>query len=336
MYLLKFIVFFFLLSHSTFSAGVTTVEDMAPKIDSSKDGKERIELGRALFFDKNLSANKTVSCASCHNINNANGGLASGGDGLNVSLGVHGIPGTRNAPSVWNAALRSGLFWDGRAPSLEEQAKGPLVNPVEMKMADLDAVVSEVDKNPGYREKFKRLYGNNSPKYKINIEDIAAAIARYEETLITINSRFDQYQKGNENAINAQEKNGWKRFQEIGCVACHGAPTFSKQDYFVKFPLRSVREDDFLLSLRKDLGRYNSTKNFGDINRWRVPSLRNVEITGPYFHNGSVKKLEDAVRLMGRAQIGVDLSEADVKDIVAFLKTLTGEQPKTASVLKKK
>lgn len=299
------------------------------KIQSTETlSQEKIQLGQMLFFDQRLSKTKTVSCSSCHNVISTAGRPASGTDGLSVSVGINGLQGQRNAPTVLNAALRTALFWDGRASSLEEQAKGPLVNPIEMSMENLNEVVRTVDSIKLYREKFKSIYGKNHSTYKITIDDIAAAIATYERTLITVNSKFDRFRSGDESALSEIEKRGWKKFNKFACIACHGAPTFLNQDYFVRFPQRTLADSELLHELAKDTGRFNVTKNPADINKWRVPSLKNVELTGPYFHNGSVRQLDEAVRLMAKAQIGIILKEDDVQDIVAFLKTLSDETPK--------
>jgi cytochrome c peroxidase len=310
-------------------AEIAAIPKVAPAPPANPVTAEKIELGRLLFFDPRLSKTKTVSCSSCHSVVGEAGRIPSGTDGTSVSAGILGMHGSRNAPTVWNAGLRSSLFWDGRANSLEEQAKGPLLNPIEMAMPDAWSVVRTVNSIPGYRERFRKIYANpESGRPLVNFDRVADVIATYERTLVTPNSKFDRFQRGETGAMNEIEKRGWEKFNKLACIACHGTPTFTGRDYFIRFPLRGTARDlDEKYHFSKDDGRYAVTKDLADLNKYRVPSLRNVEITGPYFHNGSVEKLEDAVRLMGRAQIGVVLPDDDVRDLVAFLKTLTGVVP---------
>jgi cytochrome c peroxidase len=220
------------------------------------------------------------------------------------------------------------LFIDGRAGTLEEQAKGPLINPIEMGLANHNTVVSIVESIPQYRADFKKAFKDSrKPGAKITIDEIAKAIATYERTLTTPDSPFDLYSRGDKNALSPSAQRGWQKFQSIGCITCHGAATFSNEDYFLRFPMKSVPDIDLVFDFTSDLGRASFTKDPKDKNKWRVPSLRNVEITGPYFHNGSVPTLEQAVRIMGRAQLSLTLSKEDVSDLVAFLKSLTGKVP---------
>lgn len=284
----------------------------------------KIELGKQLYFDPRLSRTGTVSCNSCHGVE------GSGTDNLSTSFGVEGKRGGRGAPTVWNSAYMSVLFWDGRAASLEEQAKGPLVNPVEMGMPNLDAVVARVNAIPGYQEQFKKVFGNQG----LNIDNIAKAIASFERTLVTPNSAYDRYMRGDKKALSASAKRGMETIEKVGCVTCHMGPNFAGPEldpglgFYQKLPQHPGSEYDKKYDLLSDLGRHQVTKDENDKNMWRVPTWRNIALTAPYFHNGKVKTLDEAVRVMAKVQLGVTLTETQVTDIVAFLNSLTGEFPK--------
>jgi cytochrome c peroxidase len=280
----------------------------------------KIELGKQLYFDPRLSIDGTVSCNSCHNV------MAGGTDSRATSVGINGQRGGRNAPTVWNAAFLSTQFWDGRAATLEDQAKGPPLNPIEMGMPSEQAVVDRLSSIPGYKAQFDEIFGG------VSYDNMAKAIASYERTLITINSRFDRYQKGDKNAMSQKAINGMKRFEEIGCAGCHSGINFAGpsmetgKGFFQKFPsFDSPYTAKYKLA--DDKGRYEVTKDKADINVWRVPSLRNIANTAPYFHNGEVKMLSEAVRVMASTQLERELSSKEVGDIVAFLKSLSGEYP---------
>ncbi|MFQ5585713.1 MAG: cytochrome-c peroxidase [Thermodesulfobacteriota bacterium] len=267
--------------------------------------EEKVELGKKLFFDPCLSGSNIISCNTCHNL--ATGGV----DGLPTSLGHNFERGGRNAPTVLNSAFWSAQFWDGRAPTLEEQAKGPVLNPIEMAMPDGDTVVKKLKAIPGYEEEFRKVFGGRDP---LTYQHVADAIAAFERTLITPNAPFDRYLAGEDGAISEQAKRGFKTVQEAGCTACHSGPLFTNNT-FVPF------------KYGKDLGRYEVTKKEEDRNVFRVQSWRNVALTAPYFHDGSAGTLEEAVRTMAKVQLGKKLSKRQVSDIVAFLKSLTGDQP---------
>lgn len=308
------------------TANTRFVPNLAPAPADNPLTPEKIALGRELFFDTRLSSTKTVSCNSCHNILNDGKHPDSGTDNLALSVGVFGAHGGRNAPTVWNSGLRPTLFWDGRASSLEEQAKGPIMNPVEMGMASPAAVEKAIHDIPAYSEKFRKAFGHpktNAP-YKATIDEVAKAIATFERTLTTPNSPFERFLLGDKDAVSESAQRGWQKFWSHGCVACHAAPTFSNKDYFIRFPLHEAKDYDKRFNFTKDDGRFNVTREFKDRNLWRVPSLQNVAMTGPYFHNGAVDSLEEAVRIMAKAQLGKVLPDEDVKDIVEFLKALTG------------
>ena len=285
---------------------------------------EKVALGKELFFDPRLSKDGTVSCNSCHDLS------AAGADTTPVSTGVGGTQGTRNSPTVWNAAFHQAQFWDGRAPSLEEQAKGPLVNPVEMAMPDFEAVEARVKSIPGYVEQFDRVFGKDS----VIIDNIAKAIATYERTLITTRSRFDTFRFGDKSALSQEEWQGFRTFRQTGCVQCHRGPDFSGPPplargagFYQRFPRFSDSPLVSKYKLLDDQGRYSVTRQESDRHVYRVPSLRNVAKTAPYFHNGSVQSLEEAVRVCAKGGNAVDLDPAEVRSIVSFLNTLTGGFP---------
>lgn len=282
---------------------------------------EKTELGKQLYFDPRLSKDGTVSCNACHDL------AAAGADVKPVSTGVGGAQGSRNSPTVWNAAFHSAQFWDGRASSLEEQAKGPLVNPVEMAMPSFDAVVARVNSIPGYVAEFDKVFGKNS----VNIDNIAKAIATYERTLVSSNSKFDNFRFLDKSVLSETEWNGFRSFRQVGCVQCHMGPDFSGppplargQGFYQKFPKFTDNRYVTQYKLLEDQGRYNATKQENDRHVYRVPSLRNVAKTAPYFHNGSVASLDEAVRVCGQVENNRTPTAGEVKGIVAFLDTLTG------------
>ena len=284
----------------------------------------KIKLGKTLFLDPRLSSTGTVSCNSCHNV------MAGGEDNRPNSVGVGGQTGGRGAPTVWNSAFLSVQFWDGRAPSLEEQARGPVTNPIEMGMKDWDAVIKLLKAIPGYEALFQAAFGDKDP---ITADNAVKAIAAYERTLITPNSPYDRYVKGDKGALTEQQVRGMSMFVEAGCLSCHMGPNFSGPQlpmgtgWFWKFPNKPGSEYDTKYKLLEDTGRYEVTKNEADKHMWRVPTLRNVALTAPYFHNGAVPTLDEAVRVMAKTQINKTLTDEQVQDLVAFLKSLTGEFP---------
>jgi len=284
--------------------------------------REKIELGKQLFFDPRLSRNGAISCNSCHNV------MLGGEDNRPNSVGVNDKRGGRSSPTVWNSAFMSVQFWDGRAASLEDQAKGPLTNPIEMAMPEHDFVVARIQKIPGYVSAFKKVFGTG-----VTIDNVAKAIASYERTLVTTNSPYDRFVRGDKKALSQSAQRGMKSVQAMGCLACHSGPNFAGpklpvgQGFFMKFPTIPGSTYEKTYNLTADLGRYEVTKKDSDKNFWRVPTWRNVALTAPYFHNGSVKTLDEAVRVMAKTQLAKDLSEHETSDIVAFLESLTGEFP---------
>jgi cytochrome c peroxidase len=308
---------------------------------------EKIALGEQLFFDKNLSLDHQVACASCHDLY-----ASAGADGRRVARGIGAQEGERNAPTVWNAAFQSRLFWDGRAESLEAQARGPLLHPREMGMPSTSAVLERVREQPAYALAFERAFGASG---EIGIDQVVAAIASYERSLITPDSPYDRFVRGDASALDAQQLRGMALFESVGCTQCHSGPAFSGASVFEAsapyraFPAYAMPETD-RLQLTRDPGRAAPGSERGV---WRIPSLRNVALTAPYFHNGSVDTLEEAVRIMARGQlrlpVGDDappvpmvvwsrhdeaaqlasqprLTNADVQAIVAFLESLSGDE----------
>ncbi len=299
--------------------------DQAPTPADNPTTEAKVTLGKMLYFDTRFSSTGTVSCFSCHNV------MEGGDDHRPTSIGVHGQVGGRNAPTVWNSAFHSVQFWDGRAASLEEQAKGPPTNPVEMGMVDLKATASRIQKIPGYKPYFEAAFGSGEV---VTMDNTAKAIAAYERTLITPDSPYDRYVKGDKAALTAQQIQGMETFARSGCTACHSGPAFNGsanlpmgQGFFMKFPTIPGSQYDMQYKLTEDQGRYTVTQKDEDKFMWRVPTLRNLTYTAPYFHNGSVKSLDEAVRVMAKTQLNRELKEDEVKDIVAFLGALDGQFP---------
>lgn len=290
--------------------------------------RAKVALGQQLFFDPRLSVTGTHSCNTCHNV------MAGGEDGRAVSIGVNGKPGTRGAPTVWNAAFNTVLYRDGRAASLEDQVKTHLLSATEMGMPNEQAVVARIAAIPGYAHQFAKVFGG---KEAVSYTNIAKAIATYERTLLTPDSPYDRYLRGDKQAISAQAKRGLDEFQKVQCVSCHfwvnmagpvpGLAFQMGEGFYELFPNYQGSAYDKQYQLADDLGRYNVTGIESDRRMWRVMSLRNVAVTAPYFHNGTVKKLEEAVRVMGKTQLNVDLTDQQVQDITVFLNTLTGKFP---------
>jgi cytochrome c peroxidase len=298
--------------------------DKAPEPPGNPTTAAKVELGKMLYFDPRLSSTGTVSCFSCHNV------MEGGDDHMTTSAGVHGEKGGRNAPTVWNAAFHSVQFWDGRAPSLEEQSKGPPVNPIEMGMRDLDAVIDRIRHIPGYAPHFAQAFG---PGEVVTMDNAARAIAAYERTLITPGSAYDRYAKGDKTALTSQQLRGMETFAEVGCTSCHQGPAFNGPPlpagtgFFMKFPTYPESPYVAKYKLAEDPGRFSATKDEADRGMWRVPTLLNLTYTAPYMHNGTVKTLPEAVRVMASTQLNRTLDDAQVGDVVAFLESLTGTFP---------
>jgi cytochrome c peroxidase len=281
--------------------------------------EQKVLLGRRLFHDTRLSGDNTLSCASCHSLDTG------GAEHRRVSTGIRGQQGPINAPTVLNSALNFVQFWDGRAADLAAQAAGPVANPIEMG-AQWPQVVERVRADATYLASFTAAGFADG----VTQANITNAIAEYERSLRTP-SRFDRYLLGEDDALTETERRGYETFKSVGCVSCHmgagiGGTTYqrmgARRDYFA----------DRGNLTEADNGRYNVTQQEGDRHFFKVPLLRNVELTAPYFHDGTQATLEDAVRAMGRYQLGLDLTASQVEDLVAWLKSLTGELPAHARI----
>ncbi|SFS34803.1 cytochrome-c peroxidase [Lutibacter maritimus] len=291
-----------------------------PKIVENPNNKvtqEKVELGKKLFFDNRLSKDNTQSCNTCHNLETY------GVDNLRTSPGNDGGFGARNSPTVFNAALHMSQFWDGREPDVEAQAGGPILNPVEMAMPSETIVVERLSAIDEYNSLFAKVFPTD--KNPINYKNIQNAIGAFERTLVTP-SRFDEFINGDLNALTTDEKEGLKLFISTGCVACHSGNVLGGNIY-QKF---GVYDNywKYTKSTKIDEGKFEVTKNENDKYVFKSPSLRNIEKTYPYFHDGSVSDLKEAIRIMGKIQLNKDLSEKDLNSLISFLNSLTGELPK--------
>jgi cytochrome c peroxidase len=272
---------------------------------------DKVALGKRLFFDTRLSHDDTIACATCHQLDSG------GSDRQPVSVGIEGRKGGVNAPTVFNSSLNFVQFWDGRAASLEEQAAGPVHNPLEM-ASNWAEVIPKLSRDDSYRQEFRRIY-----RQGMTGETIVDAIATYERTLLTPNSPFDRYLAGDKEALDPLERAGYRRFLDYGCASCHQGAGLGG-NMFQRFGVM----DNYLkdsAGRQADLGRFNVSGLDKDKNVFKVPSLRNVAVTPPYFHDGSAESLDQAVIIMGRYQLGREFSSEDVNALVAFLHTLTGE-----------
>lgn len=285
-------------------------EPIQPITPAKVTNPAMVELGKKLFFDPRLSKSGFISCNSCHNLS------MGGSDNLKTSIGHNWQQGPINAPTVLNSSMNLAQFWDGRAKDLQEQAGGPIANPGEMAFSHALAldVLSSI---PQYLAEFKKIFSND----RITIDKVTMAIAAFEETLVTPNARFDKWLKGDKKALTDTELAGYKLFKSSGCVACHNGPavggaSFQKMGVFAPYKTASKAE-----------GRAGVTGNIEHRFLFKVPSLRNVELTYPYFHDGEAATLEQAVDIMGSLQLGRTFTRDENEKIVAFLKTLTGEQP---------
>jgi len=281
-------------------------------LGAENDTPELIELGKKLYFETKLSVNDKMSCNTCHVVNNNGAGV----DNLPTSPGTkEGAMGSRNSPTVLNAGFQIAQFWDGREPDLPSQAKGPILNPVEMAMPDAKAVETKISKISEYTELFKKAYPNDS---KITFDKIADAIAAFERTLIT-HDRFDDFLNGNLKALNNDEIEGLDLFIKKACTTCHTGPLLGGNMY-QKMGLMKPYKDT------TDLGRYEVTKNEADKFVFKVPTLRNIALTYPYFHDGGVASLKEAVILMGDIQLNNKITEKEADKIVKFLETLSDKK----------
>lgn len=279
---------------------------------AEKDTPVMIALGKKLFFDKRLSVNETISCNSCHMLD----GQRAGVDNEPTSPGAFGKRGTRNSPTVLNAGFHATQFWDGRAKDLVEQAKGPVLNPVEMAMPTETEVIKRISGDDEYRKLFAQAFPDITDR--ISYQNVAHAIAAFERTLIT-RDRFDDFLKGEDQALSASALKGLELFLTAGCTACHNGPTLGG-DTFQKVGLLHP------YAHTNDVGRFEVTKNEDDLFKFKVPSLRNVALTKPYFHDGKVSALDAAVRQMAYMQLDRNLTAEETEFLVAFLNALSDKE----------
>ena len=286
-------------------------EPIKPIAPAKVENQAMVDLGAKLWFDPRLSKSGFISCNSCHNLS------MGGSDNLTTSIGHNWQEGPINSPTVLNSSLNVAQFWDGRAKDLQEQAGGPIANPKEMAFTH-ELAVDVLNSIPPYVAEFKRVFNQDG----ITIEQVTAAIAAFEETLVTPNSRFDQWLMGDDKALTDKELAGYEIFKSTGCVICHygegvGGSSFQKMGVMAEYqtdnPAQGVMEVTGL-----DADRF----------KFKVPTMRNIELTYPYFHDGAAKTMEEATLIMGRLQLGRDYTDEEVDKLVAFYRTLTGDQPK--------
>lgn len=299
---------------SVSSSEFSSNEPIKPVPDILQADKRLVALGRRLFADRSLSGNGKVACSTCHILS------LGGADQQVHSRGINGVEGRVNTPTVLNAALNFTQFWDGRVTTLEEQAVQPIENPIEMG-SDLRRVTAELNASKAYRDAFQEIFFR-----PITRSDIAAALAAYERSLLTPNAPFDLYLKGDKSAISPQAAEGYQRFKSFGCVACHQGRNVGG-NMFQRFGVIGDYFADRGHVTDADFGRFNVTHREEDRYVFKVPSLRNVALTAPYFHDGSAQTLDSAVRIMARYQLGRVLSDTEAASLVSFLETLTGELP---------
>jgi cytochrome c peroxidase len=290
------------------------IPDHAPAIKENEATPDKIELGKMLYFEPRLSKSALISCNTCHNV-----GLG-GADYQQTSTGHGWKQGPRNAPTVLNSVFNLAQFWDGRAKDLAEQAKGPVQAGVEMNSTP-ENVIKTLNSMPEYVELFKKSFpGQVDP---VSFDNMAKAIEVFEATLITPDSKFDLFLKGDAQALNQEEKTGLKLFMEHGCVSCHGGVNMGGDGYY-ELGVVNKPSDKIIAG---DKGRFTVTQAKNDEFSFKSPSLRNIELTPPYFHSGVVWDLKEAVSVMNDSQLGADLKEGDLDSIVFFLKSTTGKQP---------
>jgi len=293
-----------------------TIPNSSPELENNKITPEKVELGKMLYFEPRLSASNLISCNTCHNL--GTGGV----DIQETSVGHAWQRGPRNAPTVLNSVFNIAQFWDGRAKDLAEQAMGPMQATVEMSSTP-ERVNKTLNSMPQYVEMFKSAFPDDNDPVSFN--NTVKAIEAFEATLLTPDSRFDKYLKGDQSALNADETAGLKLFVEKGCAGCHNGVNLGGGGYF---PFGLVQKPGADILPPEDKGRFMITKTVSDEYVFKVPTLRDIELTPPYFHSGKVWSLKQAVAIMGSAQLGIELSDDDIDKITSFLLTLTGEQPK--------
>ena len=298
-----------LLALSALSASAALLDSV--NIPKTPQQEAKIELGKMLWFDPRLSLSGKVSCNTCHDLS------TNGADTKPLSIGYAGRKGTVNSPTVFNAEKQIAQFWDGRAKTLAEQATGPITNPLEMAMTPelAEGVIRSI---PGYRPYFEKAFGSKNPTFS----EIAEALAAFETTLTTPNAPFERYLKGDKNALTQQQIDGLKLFRRSGCIRCHSGNLLGGASFQKVGSVRPYVTDN------PSKGRMDVSGKPWDEMMFKVPTLLNVERTAPYFHDGAVKTLPDAVKKMADIQLDMNLSEKQVEEIVAFLESLNGELPK--------
>lgn len=294
--------------------GARAAEPVRPIGDVGEVDERKVQLGYDLYHDKRLSVDNTISCASCHDL--ATGGV----DNHQYSHGVKEQLGGVNAPTVYNAVYNFVQFWDGRARTLAEQAAGPPLNPVEMGYNSFDEIIAKLSGDKTLVERFEAIYDDG-----ITQANITDAIEEFERTLVTPNSQFDKWLRGDDAALTAEEIRGYELFKENNCAMCHVGANLGGESYELMGLRRHYFEERGMELTAEDDGRFKETKQERDRHRFKVPGLRNVELTWPYYHDGTRHTLEEAVADMGRYQSDVELTEEEVSAIVAFLRSLTGE-----------
>lgn len=298
-----------LLALSALSASAALLDSV--NIPKPPQQEAKIELGKMLWFDPRLSLSGKVSCNTCHDLS------TNGADTKPLSIGYAGRKGTVNSPTVFNAEKQIAQFWDGRAKTLAEQATGPITNPLEMAMTPelAEGVIRSI---PGYIPYFEKAFGSKNPTFS----EIAEALAAFETTLTTPNAPFERYLKGDKNALTQQQIDGLKLFRRSGCIRCHSGNLLGGTSFQKVGSVRPYVTDN------SSKGRMDVSGKPWDEMMFKVPTLLNVERTAPYFHDGAVKTLPDAVKKMADIQLDMNLSEKQVEEIVAFLESLNGELPK--------
>jgi cytochrome c peroxidase len=285
-------------------------EPIQPIMPVTVADQSMMELGKKLYFDPRLSRSGFISCNSCHNLS------MGGTDNLRSSIGHNWQKGPINAPTVLNSSMNVAQFWDGRARDLKEQAGGPIANPGEMAFTH-ELAVEVLESIPSYVDEFEKAFGTRT----IDIDKVTTAIAAFEETLVTPNSRFDRWLTGDRLALSDSEVEGYGLFKASGCTACHNGPAVGGTSFRKMGVVEPYRTDN------PAEGRMAVTGRDTDRFKFKVPTVRNVELTYPYFHDGAAQTLSEAVDVMGRVQLGKRFSAGENAKIVAFLRTLTGDQP---------
>jgi len=291
--------------HSQYADRFEPLPAIAPIPADNSLTKEKVELGKMLFFEPRISASGVISCATCHNP------ALGWSDRIPRATGHDGSVGARNTPTVLNSGFFEAQFWDGREPDLEGQALGPIEADIEMNMP-LEEAIARLEEFDQYKQAFAAAYGSDD----ITPDGVAKALASFQRTLNTPHSPFDRYLRGDLDALTEQEKRGMAAFADNGCTACHSGPAMTDSNFHaIQVPGST------------DLGRYEVTGDEGDKYRFKTPTLRNVALTYPYFNNGGVESLEEATQIMAREMVGREFDDQTIQDVVAFLHTLTGEMP---------